>query len=181
MVIRESDGAALPYNLETKEFDEFSELVIELREWEAVNAPLDLSNKPPDTDLVNAKLSAIATLNQIATQRQSETIDKYFPSLREIWFIRSQDAQQFLSLNLNLLQLTESNTPKYLKQELLSSGKQVTIATLRSLAQDIVNKTDAYRIESAHVNGRLTKKRSEIEALTSVNGVIAYLVHEEWD
>ena len=179
MIIRESDGAALPYNLETRKFDESSDLVIELRQWESANQLLDLSNKPPDTDLVNAKLTAASTLNQIASQRQSEAIDKYFPALRDIWHSRLQDATQFLSLNI--LQLNDANTPRYLKQELFASGKQVTIATLRSLAQEVQTKAEAYRMESAYINGKLTKKRLEVEALTDVQKAISYPVYEGWD
>lgn len=180
-VLRELDGAALPYNPDLGEFDESDELVIELRQWEATHQPLDLSNKPPDIDLVSAKLSAIASLNQIATQKQAEAIDKYFPALRDNWYAKLQDANQFLSLNLSILTLTDANTPKYLKQELVSSGKQVTVATLRSLAQEIQTKADAYRLESATINGRLTQKRLEVESLANAGSAIAYPVYEGWD
>lgn len=70
---------------------------------------------------------------------------------------------------------------KYFKQELTSSGKQVTIATLRNLAQEVQSSADAYRMESAYINGKLTKKRLEIEGLTDVQKAISYPVYEGWD
>ncbi|MGL4619884.1 MAG: hypothetical protein ACRCZS_12625, partial [Chroococcidiopsis sp.] len=38
----------LPFDATEKTFDEESELVIEMRQWEKDNEPLDLSDRPPD-------------------------------------------------------------------------------------------------------------------------------------
>lgn len=45
---RESDGASLPYNSQSKTFDETHPLVLELRQWEQNSGtPLDLSDRTP--------------------------------------------------------------------------------------------------------------------------------------
>lgn len=49
-VNRASDGASLPYNPQTKEFDELDPMVVELRSWEQENGALDLSDHPTDSD-----------------------------------------------------------------------------------------------------------------------------------
>ena len=99
----------------------------------------------------------------------------------------------FVSASLRLTRLSSRRSPyrvergasrlkaKYFKQELTSSGKQVTIATLRNLAQEVQSSADAYRMESAYINGKLTKKRLEIEGLTDVQKAISYPVYEGWD
>lgn len=47
-VNRLPDGASLFYYPQTREFDELDPMTVELREWEAENQPLDMSDHEPD-------------------------------------------------------------------------------------------------------------------------------------
>lgn len=77
---RLSDGSSLPYNAQSKTFNESHPLTIELRQWEQDRGtPLDLSDHPPDV-VPPPEPNWSELLNNI---RDSGLITRFYASAKE--------------------------------------------------------------------------------------------------
>lgn len=177
-VNRESDGASLPYYPETKTFDEEHPLVIEMREWLADGNILDLSDRsPPTLSLATAKLQVQQAIIDLAATKQEALTAGYSATEQSTWDRKEQEAKDYLKLG-------DLANAKYLKAEAAAmagtSNADVLRAATKELAQAVVDASDNLRLNSGKISGTRARKWRDVEALSTVEEVLAYPVEAGW-
>ncbi len=166
---RTTDGATIPWNNQTQAFDEEHPLVIELRQWEAENEPLDLSNQAvPAISIEQHKQQKQQEIINIAKFEQEALVADYAPAEQASWDRKVAESKAILqSNNLADAPILEVEAKVFSQA---TSEPDILAATL-FLAGEILNKSNQLYAASAAIAGkrsRLWNAIAQAEAIESV-------------
>lgn len=160
--INSPEGNGLPYDPNTKSFDEAHPLTIALREWEAENGVLDLSTRPVEPlTLEQAKAQKKQEIIAIASAKQEELVAGFAPPEQASWARKVAEAKAFLASGL-------IEDAPMLRVEAIAmtkaTGDTVIFQYTQGLAKKILSKSEEMYLNSAAISGKRTLLSVQIEA-----------------
>ena len=170
-VHRESDGAQLAFNPETKIFNETDPLVIELRGWEAENGELDLSDKAKEKPTIaDVRENKQQEIIDAAYDAQNELVAGYAPAEQTSWDKKLIEAAA-ISHSQNL-----ADAPILQAEAEIMSGATTQEDLLNAtlfLAGEIQQKSQQLYVASAQIAGKRTLLWNKVEAATTIEEIEA--------
>lgn len=177
-LVHRIDGVLLPFNTETQTFDESHPLTQELRAWEAIHGKLDLSDAEPEPPTLEAAKAIIyQQIIDETARRQDALISGYSYAEATSWDEKEKEAKALVASN-------DIDQAPYLKVEAIAATGATTpeqvLAATQALAQRILQKSNYLRTQTALVAGRRAKLRSQVDAMLTVEEVLAFDVTQGW-
>jgi hypothetical protein len=152
----------LSYNSQDKTFDESDHLTIALREWEAENGKLDLSDRPIDPiSLDQAKAQKKQEITSIAAAKQEELVKGFAPPEQASWTEKVGKAKAFLASG-------KIEDAGMLRDEAIaicqSQSDAVVLRYTQGLATKVLQKSEQMYSTSATIAGTRTRLLTAVEA-----------------
>jgi hypothetical protein len=159
--INDIHGASLPYDPITKTFDESNPLTISLRQYEAINGALDLSDHPvAPLTLEQAKIQKKQEIIAIASIKQEELVQGFAPPEQASWSRKVTEARAFLASG------EIKDAPMLRTEAIAISGatkEAIILKHTQGLATKILQKSEEMYMDSATIAGKRTNLLGQIE------------------
>lgn len=154
-------GSSLIFDPGTKTFDETDSLTIALRQWEAENGKLDLSDRPIEPlSLDGAKVQKKQEIVEIAIAKQEELVAGFAPPEQASWGRKVAEAKAFLASE------KIEDAPMLRAEAIAISGaktESIVLKYTQGLASKILAKSEAMYLDSAQIAGTRTRLLSQVE------------------